>query len=445
MRAPRTRASHLHERPWYPARWRRAAAAAGLGVALLSGSTPAGATGGWVPPPPSLPPAPPGSTCLTLQRGLAGDVFDTDVSPGYGTWAAGNYPGLWTGLSSSNHWTLVEFDLSPIPAGAQIVLSTFTLYEGWSNKPGTVRAHRITAEWDEQTTSHANFGGAASWDPATLASFDALGYGYRSIDLTSLTQGWHSGSVPAHGILLEEDPVFSHFYSSSESSTAAYRPRLDVCYVTGGPCAGMQNGEACDDGNVCTTGEACQSGQCLGGLPLACVAQDACHDAGICDPVTGQCTNPLKPNGASCDDEDLCTGFDYCLDGACSGSSPVTCDDASACTTDTCDPQLGCQAAPIACNDNSLCTTDTCDPSTGCIFTPVTCNDGDTCTSDACDPAAGCTTSPVSCTDDIECTADSCSAGGCEHVVGCPPGQPCGTSFCATAQGQDPQFAWLCQ
>ena len=151
-----------------------AAATAGLGVALLSSSTPAGATGGWTPPPPSLPPAPSGATCVTIQRGLAGNAFDTDVSPGYGSWAAGNYPALWTGLSSSNHWTLVEFDLSPIPAGSQVVLSTFSIYEGWSDKPGTVRAHRITADWEEQTTSWANFGGTASWDPATIGTFDAL-------------------------------------------------------------------------------------------------------------------------------------------------------------------------------------------------------------------------------------------------------------------------------
>ena len=428
---------------------RRAApllAALGLAAAMSGLASSAGATGEWAPPPPSLPPAPPGATCVTIQRGLAGNAFDTDVSPGYGSWAAGDYPGLSTGLSSSNHWTLVRFDLSPIPAGAQIVLSTFSIHEGWSDKPGLVRAHNITANWSEQTTSFANFGGTASWDPAVIGSFDPLGYGYKSIDVTAITQGWYGGAIANHGLLLEEDPIpgHSHSYYSSESSSAGYRPRLDVCFVTGGPCAGKQDGEACDDGNVCTTGETCQSGQCGAGQALVCQAEDACHDAGICDPATGQCTQPQKPDGAACDDQDLCTGLDYCLGGACTGTSPVSCDDQSACTTDTCDAQAGCQHVAITCTDNSLCTTDTCDPADGCVFTAVTCDDGDACTNDGCDPAVGCTTAPIACSDNVECTADTCAAGSCEHLVGCPPGQPCSQSFCDTPQGQDPQFAWIC-
>ena len=419
--------------------------ALGALTALLGAPPAAHATGGWTPPPPSLPPAPPGATCVTLQRGVAGNVFDTDISPGYGSWAAGNYPGLWTGYSSSLHWTLVEFDLSPIPAGAQIVQSTFSIYAGYDEEPGPVRAHRITAEWDEQTTSYANFGGAASFDPAVLASFDPMGYGYKSIDLTPITQGWYSGAIPAHGILLEEDPAHAHAYSTSESSTLGYRPRLDVCYISGGPCAGKQSGDTCDDGNTCTTGETCQSGQCAGGQAVTCTAQDACHDAGICDPATGQCTTPAKQNGSSCDDANACTGAGMCIDGACAAGVPVSCDDGSACTADACDPQAGCQHAAVTCNDNSLCTTDSCDPASGCLFTPVTCDDGDACTNDACDPALGCTTSPVSCADGVECTADTCAAGSCEHAVGCPSGQGCGGSFCDTPQGQDPQFAWLCQ
>ncbi|MEZ4309305.1 MAG: DNRLRE domain-containing protein [Polyangiaceae bacterium] len=372
-------------------------------------------------------------------------MVDADVSEGNGTWAAGEYPGLWTGPSPYDHWLLARADLSPIPPGSQIVLSTFSVYVGWNDKPSEVRAHAITAPWDEPTVTWQSFGGTASWDPLTIGTFDPSGVGYKSIDITALTQGWYSGAVPNHGLLLEEDPVVNHFYYASESSSAAIRPRFDVCFVAGGPCAGKQEGEVCDDGNLCTTGEVCTSGQCGGGQTVSCTAQDNCHDAGVCDPATGQCTQPVKQDDSPCDDGDACTEMDYCLDGVCSGGNAVICDDGDACTTDSCNPLGGCDATPITCNDDNLCTTDTCDPSAGCQFNPVVCDDGDACTSDTCDPAVGCTAAPVSCDDSLACTADLCAGGSCEHVIGCAPGQPCSPSFCTTPQGQDPQLAWLCQ
>ena len=73
--------------------------------------------------------------------------------------------------------------------------------------------------------------------------------------------------------------------------------------------------------------------------------------------------------------------------GLCDG---VICDDNNPCTTDTCDPAIGCVNTPIACDDNNVCTTDTCDPAIGCMNTPVFCNDCNTCTDDSCDPATGC-------------------------------------------------------
>ncbi|MEZ4297580.1 MAG: DNRLRE domain-containing protein [Polyangiaceae bacterium] len=311
--------------------------------------------------------------------------------------------------------------------------------------PARVRARAIHRPWDEPTVTWQSFGGTASWDPLTIGTFDPSGVGYKSIDITALTQGWYSGAVPNHGLLLEEDPVVNHFYYASESSSAAIRPRFDVCFVAGGPCAGKQEGEVCDDGNLCTTGEVCTSGQCGGGQTVSCTAQDNCHDAGVCDPATGQCTQPVKQDDSPCDDGDACTEMDYCMDGVCAGGNPVSCDDGDACTADSCNPLGGCDATPITCNDNNLCTTDTCDPAAGCQFNPVVCNDGDACTSDTCDPAVGCTAAPVSCDDSLACTADLCAGGSCEHVIGCAPGQPCSPSFCTTPQGQDPQLAWLCQ
>jgi hypothetical protein len=44
---------------------------------------------------------------------------------------------------------------------------------------------------------------------------------------------------------------------------------------------------------------------------------DQCHAAGICDPASGACSNPIQPDGTICTDENLCTTGDACQGGVC--------------------------------------------------------------------------------------------------------------------------------
>jgi len=69
----------------------------------------------------------------------------------------------------------------------------------------------------------------------------------------------------------------------------------------------------------------------------------------------------------------------------------ATCDDANACTADSCNRGV-CVNAPLPCDDHDACNgVETCDPATGCVAgTALVCDDGDPCTTDSCDPAAGC-------------------------------------------------------
>ena len=80
------------------------------------------------------------------------------------------------------------------------------------------------------------------------------------------------------------------------------------------------NGSACDDGNACTTGEVCVNGTCQLGVGIACMPSDPCHVAGICNPVTGVCSNPPAPNGTTCNDGNPCTFGDVCVNGSCAGT-----------------------------------------------------------------------------------------------------------------------------
>jgi hypothetical protein len=213
----------------------------------------------------------------------------------------------------------------------------------------------------------------------------------------------------------------------------------------------------CDDANLCNGLETCnpQSGVCESGAPPACDDDDPCT-VDSCEPTKTCVHTPVN-----CDDGNVCNGLEVCeaLSGLCQPGTTIDCDDRNACTTDACDPVLGCQSMPLGCDDGDLCTKDSCDSVGGCAHVPVVCidadlcngsetcnpqtgicdagvpllcDDDDACTLDGCDAATGCTVGPISCNDQDACTADSCdSVSGCEHsAVDCDDQDACTIDSC---------------
>ena len=241
---------------------------------------------------------------------------------------------------------------------------------------------------------------------------------------------------------------------------------VGTCNTATGVCStpAKPDGTSCNDANACTQTDTCQAGACTGTNPVVCSAQDQCHDAGTCNPSTGVCSNPAKPNGAACDDHDACTRSDTCQAGTCTGTNPVACKALDQChAVGTCDPTSGACSNPArpdgtTCDDGNACTTadhcqtgtcsgtavvcaapdqchdpGTCDPGTGICSNPPsadgrTCNDGNACTSgDRC-VAGSCAGTPIDCDDGLSCTDDACAQGVCQHV---PVDARCDTGACA--------------
>lgn len=141
------------------------------------------------------------------------------------------------------------------------------------------------------------------------------------------------------------------------------------------------DGFACDDGDTCTQTDTCHAGTCIGDDPVTCTASDACHMAGVCDPASGLCSNPAAADGTACNDDDACTQSDTCQVGACTGSDPLTCAASDACHgAGVCDPASGLCSNPVAadgtaCNDEDACTqSDTCQAGACTGSNPVTCD-----------------------------------------------------------------------
>jgi hypothetical protein len=142
-----------------------------------------------------------------------------------------------------------------------------------------------------------------------------------------------------------------------------------------------QNGVACNEGNACTRTDTCQNGKCVGGNPITCAPLDQCHDAGICNPNTGRCTDPVKPNGAACDAGNACTTGDTCQTGSCVAGEAVVCPVPDAChVAGSCDAASGGCTAPkrtanpcasgrvkgVACDCDGTC----CSAGRNCVGTP---------------------------------------------------------------------------
>ncbi len=230
-----------------------------------------------------------------------------------------------------------------------------------------------------------------------------------------------------------------------------------------GLCAGMPELSACTTsrglmgtchGTVCCTG--CWDGtRCVGGRSsTACGvgggACASCSDGVDCSSdvcTAGVCSNPDAPLGTSCNDSLFCTRNDTC-DGrrVCIGRGDA-CDDASACTIDTCSEATDTCANTV--------TTDRCLIGGECVangalhpaYPCLTCDPmrnrtdwsprsiGTTCGEANC--RAGRLTMAATCTAAGQCVAAAptrCAAGYCESATSCAmmctEGACPGDSFC---------------
>ena len=97
--------------------------------------------------------------------------------------------------------------------------------------------------------------------------------------------------------------------------------RRPSCLPPGGDCPAAPDGASCDDGDVCNGDEACSAGICVhtGATAddgTACAPARACMADGVCD--GGYCESPgAVSDGTPCADGDPCNGLETCMGGEC--------------------------------------------------------------------------------------------------------------------------------
>ena len=216
--------------------------------------------------------------------------------------------------------------------------------------------------------------------------------------------------------------------------TPAVCTESDQCHAVGtcdtqtGLCTNppKPNGMACDDSNACTLTDTCQAGTCVGSNPVVCAASDTCHTAGMCDPTSGICSNPSKPDGIACTDSNMCDMARTCMSGVCAGT-PTVCAPPDQChQAGTCDPASGscsyaARADGTACDDGNACTlTDTCMGGICTGGSAVVCSAGDACHDvGICSPITGTCSNPAR-MDGTPCAGGECKSGVCMSADGGP-------------------------
>jgi len=148
-------------------------------------------------------------------------------------------------------------------------------------------------------------------------------------------------------------------------------------------------GEQCDDGNKvggdgCDA--ACRVETCFTceGEPSVCTPVTCLDDANpctddVCNSETG-CVHPAKLDATPCDDGNLCTAGDVCSKGACQPGAPVICpDDANPCTYDVCDPATGTCKHPTKPDETPCSNGAGCEADSGDLCRSGQCTDADVC------------------------------------------------------------------
>ena len=216
----------------------------------------------------------------------------------------------------------------------------------------------------------------------------------------------------------------------------------NLCQKGTGTCAMtvLGDGAGCDDGSPCAKAAACQKGACAASLAVSCDDGNVCS-SDACDPDVG-CVH--KPRTGACPDSSQCTSQEACVGGACLAKI-ADCDDTNPCTDDTCAADKGCVHLPTTvtaiCSDGDKCTAaDRCQGAV-CKGDPRDCDDANTCTDQSCSTETGCVLLPreATCDDADPCTATgTCVAGGCKLIQGsaCDDNNPCTADACDEKSGK---------
>ena len=173
-------------------------------------------------PTPTFTPSPT-SSCIagSITRDAFQDTY-TDVSAPTAIRGANNDLKI---KNPGQDRTLIEVDTSDI--SSTCIVSAASIYLTVTNEDADMglQIHRITAAWDEATTSWDT---EPAFDSTSWASFTAPSITLINIDITNLVQAWVDGTYANHGLLIQS--VSNLGEVKFDSLNIGNGPYFDIAY-----------------------------------------------------------------------------------------------------------------------------------------------------------------------------------------------------------------------
>lgn len=135
----------------------------------------------------------------------------------------------------------IDFDLSSIPADAQIDSAFISFYYNNTSIYGAGHSgdnsfviERITSAWEESTITWNNQPSTTSVDQVSVPASVSATQDFTDINISDLVADILNDQANSYGFLLKfqnEDPYKILLFASSDHPDATIRPKLDVYYT----------------------------------------------------------------------------------------------------------------------------------------------------------------------------------------------------------------------
>lgn len=180
-----------------------------------------------------------GKDALLVNRVTQSNV-NYGTEPDFASWA-------WTQSSSNTvARSLIDFDLSSIPAGSTITNATLSLYCNTSSaytqlQSGTNASYleRVTSSWNENTVTWNSQPTTTSLNRVSLATSTSTMENYTNINVTQLIADIQANPSSGFGLMLKlqtESNYKAMIFASSDHVDPLKRPTLQITYLTPVPC-----------------------------------------------------------------------------------------------------------------------------------------------------------------------------------------------------------------
>ncbi len=204
-------------------------------------------------PTPTPSPTPGGSVyTLTLQPNSANGLDAYILSADNNNYGGAGGMGIGERNDYANNFarSLLKFDLSALPANAEILSVTLSLWTDGdlASNDSTISAYRLKVPFSESQATWNNAASGAPWQsPGAAGANDRESAAIGSMQVAhneplgvekqmaldpARVQEWVSGAVPNHGLLLKTEAELNDRFNfkTSDNGTTSQRPKLVITY-----------------------------------------------------------------------------------------------------------------------------------------------------------------------------------------------------------------------